>query len=66
MLFWVGDGFREMWWCGKEVGRCMEVGNGGWKGGVAAARLGNGWNGWEKVRLLGEDGKVLAAQRFCE
>ena len=34
--------------CGKVYGGW----EGGWKGGVAAARLGNGWNGWEKVRLM--------------
>ena len=50
MVFWVIDGFRVIWWCGKEVGRCMEVWMVAGMEGVAAARLGSGWNGGNRLR----------------
>ena len=36
MLFWFGNGFREVKGCGKGCEWCREVGNGGWTSGVAA------------------------------
>ena len=60
MLFWVGNGFREVWWCGKDVGRCMEVGNSGCNGGIGCGRDGR-WLEWMEIAAEKVLGLVVAA-----
>ena len=53
MLFWVGNGFREVKGCGKGCEWCREVGNGGWNGWEATAEKGRLLEWMEKWRIEG-------------
>ena len=72
MLFWGGDGFREVWWCGNGGGRCVDVWNGVGNGGEAAAMVGSVWKlagmegGWHGNGRIGDGGCTGLGKKMGE